>query len=44
MIFAKVPVPYVKFDEKHDEDFTEPVRPTVLKLRTNFLQKGTRAS
>ncbi len=38
-IFAEVISPYVKFVEKHDGDVAEPIRLTVLELRSNFLKK-----
>ncbi len=38
-IFTNVLRPYVKSDERKDRDCAEPVRPIILELRTNFLQK-----
>ncbi len=41
-IFAKVPHPYGKFDEKHDDDVFEAVRPTVLELCRHRAEMGIR--
>ncbi len=38
-IFAKVPYLFVKINEKHDADVAEAVKPTVLELCSNFVQK-----
>ncbi len=37
--FCKMPYPYVEFDKKHDGDVAESVRPTILELFPNFVQK-----
>ncbi len=38
-LFAKVPHPLIKFDEKHDGEVTEPVQRTILKIGPIFMQK-----
>ncbi len=38
-IFAKVPHPLIKFDEKHDDEVTEPIQQTILKIGPIFVQK-----
>ncbi len=38
-IFPQVSYSYLKFSEKHDENVPEPVRPTVLQLCPNYVQK-----
>ncbi len=38
-LFFKVSISYIKSYEKHDEDVAKPVRPTILELCPNFVQK-----
>ncbi len=38
-IFAKVPYPLIKFDEKHDGEVAEHIQQTILKIGPIFVQK-----
>ncbi len=38
-IFENVPTSLVKFDEEDDGEVAEPIQPTVLELRPDFVQK-----
>ncbi len=38
-IFAKVPHPSIKVDQKHDGEVTEPVQQTILKIGPVLVQK-----
>ncbi len=38
-----MPHPLTKFNEKHGGEFVKPVRPTILVLGSNYVQKGVQS-